>query len=209
MTNPYYAGDAGNLARLTIPSMGQVEDPATQRAMQAILQWANRLTAVTQLLAGTGITLSPTDGEGIVTVNSAGGSPVLGYGFYEAITPANPITTWSQLLGNFAYTAGTDIAFPADSVSFFTVDWDAVSTSQSLNYIQMLLRSNVDGLISSGGQAEDYAGTVLFKELSASCSTIADTASALAPFPWNVAAVVGGSTSTNIIRMSILSLEHP
>ena len=74
-----------------------------------------------QLLAGTGITLSPADGEGIVTVNStgSGGAPV-GYAFYGG-TDGNPVSDWSQEWGTFAYTAGTDIAFPADTVSIVTV----------------------------------------------------------------------------------------
>jgi hypothetical protein len=83
MTNPYYAGDGNNLTRLTIPSMGQIEDAPTQRGMQAILQWANRLTAVTQLIAGTGITLDPTDGIGPVEVSSSGGVSITGFGIYK------------------------------------------------------------------------------------------------------------------------------
>jgi hypothetical protein len=43
MTNPYYAGDGGGQPRLTIPTMGQFQDPAVQVAMQTILQWSGRL----------------------------------------------------------------------------------------------------------------------------------------------------------------------
>jgi hypothetical protein len=106
MTNPYYAGDAGGQPRLLIPSMGQFQDPATQRAMQAILQWANRLTAVT------------------------GGGNLLGFGVYEitTTTPTNPLE-WSADADPLAILQGDSVTFspPSDTITLILLGFQAVA----------------------------------------------------------------------------------
>jgi hypothetical protein len=129
MTDPY-PGSAGNLPRLFIPAMAQVQDPNVQRALQGILQWANSLDAVVQLLAGSGITLSPADGQGTVEVSASGGSGsgLVNYASYQffgsfpgALTPIpwTPVKT-----NNFDYLnpGSTDITPPADTITLLALN---------------------------------------------------------------------------------------
>lgn len=121
-----YGGGGGGQPRLLIPTIGQFQDPAVNIAMNAILRWANTLEAggVEQLIAGTNITLSPTDGEGIVTINAAEGTPgsLIAYYSGEASAPlgSNPIT-WATVVGSgFAYLDSAQqnlIALPANSIT--------------------------------------------------------------------------------------------
>lgn len=54
--------------------------------MRTIEQWANdQVNGVSQLIAGTNITLDPTSGEGVVTINASGGGGGGAPGFLELI----------------------------------------------------------------------------------------------------------------------------
>ena len=122
--NPYYGGNNNNLARLTIPTMGQFDNPAVQIAMQTILQWANRLTAVTQIIAVSGITIAPTDGIGPVEVSSSGGGglSIVGFGLYK---PTN-IVGWNSV-GSSPFGGGT----------FSDIQWNGlVGFTNSFTYLQ-------------------------------------------------------------------------
>lgn len=119
MTNPYYAGDAGGQPRLFIPTMGQIQDPATQTAMQTILQWANRL-----LLGGTGGLML----TGFGWYKTAGAS--LGSFFNLSLQSpfqARAIIHWVGADGftnSFTYLQGDGFTFhaPANSLTFFVAN---------------------------------------------------------------------------------------
>ena len=180
-----YSGSAGGQPRLLIPSLGQFEDPAVQRAMLAIQNWGNRL-----LLSG-------------------GGAPIA-YGFFDGV-PGNP-ATWTLVWGNYVDVSGSNVNFPTNSVSLITVDY-GVSDSAGTPFVTSLgveLRSAANGLISLG--VFNQNGTSVVIAASASASSIADTATAIAPFPWNVAATLGtsgGSPNISALTMSIMSFTHP
>jgi hypothetical protein len=147
-----YIGSAGNLNRLFIPSLGQVQDPDTQRALQAILQWANSLDAVIQLLAGSGITISPTDGEGIVTVSGTGGvGSLVNWAFYgynqTSISAGGKITFTPIFSNNFAYTAATDFVFPDDTISILNFNGAAImnATPEDIGIDLIDTASNIYG----------------------------------------------------------------
>lgn len=159
--------------------------------------------------ANTSMVVGPGGGPVVVT-GVAGSGSLINYAQYSG-TPGNPVSDWSQDFGNFDYLPdATNLSFPADSVSDVTVDFD-VRNDVSPDVIQavVLIRDSGDGTITPAGQ-DFTGGTGSAGELSAAASAIADTASAFAPFPWNVAAVetggVGGDTK---LKMTILSWAHP
>ena len=90
---------APNQKKLLIPRKGSkvpnapVSQSDHDANMRAIEIWANAQApgGVTQLIAGTNITLDPTDGTGIVTVNATGGGggATPGYGYMVATMDLN------------------------------------------------------------------------------------------------------------------------
>ena len=149
-----YGGGAGNIPRLFIPSMGQVQDPAVQRALQQIKQWSDSLEVVVQLLAGTGITLSPVDGQGFVTVSGGGGGTgsLTNWGFFNVnqvsgISNGSPMQFTSVYSNNFAYlSGGSDFSFPTDTLNILLWSGFAVFPSVPIQF----------GIIPQDAAGNDY-----------------------------------------------------
>lgn len=88
---------APNQKKLIVPRKGAkipnapVSQSDHDANMRAIEQWANAQApgGVQQLVAGTNITLDPTDGTGVVTINASGGSST----HYASLTGVGETTT--------------------------------------------------------------------------------------------------------------------
>lgn len=218
MTTPYYAGDANNLTRLTIPSMGQVEDVPTQRALQAILQWANRLTAVTQLIAGSGITLDPTNGIGPVEVSSSGGGMSLvnwaSYSFSGTYpTPGStcPIPWTADHTNNFNYfpVVDTDIVVPTDTISLFAISGNANWSTPTTNSFFEIILAGVASSYGGTAPAELQPPTAQIYKINCSFPAIYDSANADNPLQVKVEDAGTQDPDGIALQMGILSFTTP
>jgi hypothetical protein len=89
------------LKQLLIPGKTQrpVSQPAYENDMRAIETWAQHV--IVQLVAGSGITLSPTSGQGpVVTISSSGGGGGItditsNSGLIDVVNPTGPVTDLS------------------------------------------------------------------------------------------------------------------
>jgi len=220
-----YAGGGGNLARLFIDAMGEVEDPNTQRALQSIKQWSDRLEAVTQLLAGTGITLSPADGEGKVTISASGAvGGAVGWGSYQYLSGNSPIT-WKFPGGSlptpgFDYSNGapssfTQFVFPANSITFLSVAVTGETSTNPLTSSAISVAIYKDSV--SGGNALTGGETA---KLTDSSGLVSDWWAVVTnAYSWDSVQltghvmVVGCNTFSNVqiesADISLLSVAHP
>lgn len=139
------------------------------------------------------------------TGGSGGVGTLINYATYQsAALGGNPVNDWDLVQGDFAYSGGTDIAFPDDSVSLVVVTYNCEAGSPAITSLNLLLRTSGDGQIDAVGFDED--GSTMFTQLSGEVSAIADTASSAYAFPWNVAAA---SSNGQNLTMKILSWAHP
>lgn len=113
---------APNQKKLLIPRKGAkvpnapVSQSDHDANMRAIEIWANAQApgGVTQIIAGTNITLDPTDGLGAVTINSAGGGGGGGVGILELeLLPDVTVVTPPMWLGG---TGGSSSGLPIGAV---------------------------------------------------------------------------------------------
>lgn len=149
------------------PKAAPVDYPTDMRTIE---QWANSLpVGVEQIIAGTDITISPTDGEGIVTINSTGGGGGSNAGLFELLLqPDSGVTTPTMWLSGQVYqTVGeTFVALQSNSTGSsqeytFAGVWIAFVTSgQSAAILPEWTAPAFTGpdlvLIISGMEALDY-----------------------------------------------------
>ena len=165
-------------------------------------------------------TLMPSSAANTVQVVGPGGGPVpvtptagmgslVNYAYYKG-SPGNPVSDWDSLWGNFDYLPdSTNISFPPDTVSLVAVTFDVRNdVTPMVTQAIVLIRASDNGAIAVNGQ-DFTGGTGEAGELGASATAVADTASAAAPFPWNVAAIETGGDSPVVVWLSILSYAHP
>jgi hypothetical protein len=102
--------------------------------MRTIENWANGLNPITQLTAGSGITLNPTDGEGpTVEISSSGGGTTLYYDFFG-------------MVGLYDENAFQSFAIPLSAG-----DTSGVSVSNGQTNTVMLSNSGIDPAIYTMG----------------------------------------------------------
>jgi hypothetical protein len=162
-----YNGIDNGLAKLIIPRLDRVTNDERANLL-AIQQWANNLLLVAQIVAGTGITVSPSDGQGPeVTLSFSGGvGNTVGLSYYDSL----PMTftgsgsaidyTTTSVFGTCTPTFGPQI-FSPDSGS--TLEFDNSSTMYDTVFLLYTLNVAFEWSFTYDDQlvTEDFASSIV------------------------------------------------